>query len=121
MMATSIPLNEMSAGLAAVLGSVFLVCLDSRMDLTEEDAARFAAGLPFPQLVKGIVTFKNVQKCEEYVRQAKNDGIVLCVNADNGKVIVPQVHALPHVCLISMYCSDVTKHKKWVGKYDKVR
>lgn len=121
-MASALPSNEMSLALnsAALAGSITLVHLNSRINLTEEDIPRFTAHLPFLQLAKRIVTFKNVQKCEEYIRQASNDRILLCVNGCDGKVIVPRIHALSQVNVISMYCSDVTEHKKWADNYDKV-
>jgi len=51
----------------------------------------------------------------------KNKRIFLISSGSLGAKIVPQIHDLPQVYAIYIYCANVKYHQEWAQKYSKVR
>ncbi|CAF1489639.1 unnamed protein product [Rotaria sordida] len=50
-----------------------------------------------------------------------NKRTFLITSGGRGKNVVPQIHDLPQLYAIYVYCQDVEGHQKWVSKFSKVR
>jgi tetratricopeptide (TPR) repeat protein len=68
-----------------------------------------------------IRVFENSTECETYIRQSKDDQIVLIASGKLGSVIVPRIHSLRQISSIYIYCSNVSKHQEWASKFPKIR
>jgi hypothetical protein len=61
-------------------------------------------------------------RCINEIREKfANKRIFLISSGSLGARIVPQIHALPQVYAIYIYCINVKAHQEWAAKYDKVR
>jgi hypothetical protein len=67
-----------------------------------------------------VQEFHSVRECEDYIRQAKGSQIMLFINAEAARNIVPQIHDLEQVLWIRLYLFDPEKHKELASKYAKV-
>jgi len=75
----------------------------------------------FRSAINYIRVFENSTECETYIRQSKDDQIVLIASGKLGSVIVPLIHSLRQISLIYIYCLNFSKHQEWASKFPKIR
>jgi hypothetical protein len=62
------------------------------------------------------------ERCVKYIKEQCGVKRVFLVSSGGlGKKIVPQVHDLPQVYAIYIYCADVLYHQEWASKFSKIR
>jgi hypothetical protein len=61
-------------------------------------------------------------RCIHVIREeCENRRVFLVSSGSLGAKIVPQIHDLPQVYAIYIYCANVKYHSEWASKYEKVR
>jgi hypothetical protein len=61
-------------------------------------------------------------RCISFVRdQCADKRVFLICSGSLGKKVVPEVHNLPQIYAIYIYCADVKYHREWTNSYTKVR
>ncbi|CAF0829366.1 unnamed protein product [Rotaria sp. Silwood1] len=74
------------------------------------------------KLDKNLSTFENLEECYKYiVSMLSDDRIVFIVSGQLGKKIVPQIHQIPQIRSIYIYCENMTLHKQWATSFNKVK
>ncbi|CAF0886096.1 unnamed protein product [Adineta ricciae] len=53
--------------------------------------------------------------------KSKDKRVFLVTSGSLGAKIVPQIHELPQVYAIYVYCADVKRHKEWAKNFSKIR
>ncbi|CAF1465795.1 unnamed protein product [Adineta steineri] len=71
--------------------------------------------------INHIRVFDNGNDCEIYIRQSKDDQILLIISGQLGSVIVPSIHSLRQINSIYIYCFNSNKHREWASKFTKIR
>lgn len=72
-------------------------------------------------LDKNLQTFKTISECEEYIKSRPADAcITLIVNGRLGEQIVPNIHELPQISAIYVFCFKKELHEKWAKNHTKV-
>lgn len=62
------------------------------------------------------------ERCVKTIRDDfKTKRIFLVSSGSLGEIIVPQIHDLPQVYTIYIYCANVKRHREWSQKFSKVR
>ncbi|CAF3817571.1 unnamed protein product [Rotaria sordida] len=60
--------------------------------------------------------------CIKFIREkCVNKRTFLITSGGRGKNVVPQIHDLPQLYAIYVYCQDVVGHQQWASKFSKVR
>jgi hypothetical protein len=65
-------------------------------------------------------TYEKTQECEAFIRQKKNDEILLIVTGQIGRQVVPTLHSLSQLTAVFVYCMDKEGNEKWSNNYSKV-
>jgi hypothetical protein len=61
-------------------------------------------------------------RCMKFVRdECANKRVFLIASGSLGRNVVPQIHNLPQIYAIYIYCADVPHNLKWSQQYPKVR
>jgi hypothetical protein len=64
--------------------------------------------------------YKKTDECEGFIRQKKNDEILLIVTGQIGRQVVPTLHSLSQLTTVFVYCMDKEGNEKWSKTYSKV-
>lgn len=61
-------------------------------------------------------------RCKKYVEEdCANKRVFFITTGSLGKDVVPQIHSLPQIYAIYVFCSDLKWHLPWAQSYNKVR
>lgn len=79
----------------------------------------------YEQRIRAIINhlkiFENIDQCEQYIQLiSKEDRVIIIVNDQFSRELVPIIHDLYQVSSIYLYCSDEKKHKQWSKTFSKV-
>lgn len=65
--------------------------------------------------------FQAIEPCQRFVeKRAKNERLVMIVSGRLGQEILRNIHKLPQVASVYVYCMDVETHEKWARTFSKV-
>jgi hypothetical protein len=74
------------------------------------------------KIVPCALATNNCDECKQWLMDYDgNKRIFLIVSNKFGKQLVPDIHSLPSIIAIYVYCMDRTIHTKWTENYSKVR
>lgn len=73
-------------------------------------------------VINNFKKIEDVNQCQRYIEKcSKQDQIVLIASGQLGKEIVPNIHHLPQVVSIYIFCYNVKAHEKWAFQHAKVK
>lgn len=96
-----------------------LVSIHDQVDEIENDIQNV-----FPELrkiVRTIKQFTDTEQCIKFMMNIKDEKIFLIVFDSIGQIIVPQIHQMPQVDAIFVFCRNEALHKEWTAKWTKIR
>jgi hypothetical protein len=96
----------------------YLIWLDSNAKNDQRTQAEFKSIIPCQ-----LLTFNNVDSCEEYVLINPNDRFIFIVSDELGSTITPRIISLKQTITILVYSeSNIAKTKRsWTDQYLTVR
>lgn len=75
----------------------------------------------FEKSFKNVKTYENAETCGTYIRcRPQDEKIILIVSGRLGQSLVPNIHSLPSVQSIYVYCANSDSHERWTSQYPKV-
>lgn len=66
-----------------------------------------------------VHTFNQIESCKAFIEHMYN--ICLIISGSFGEQLVPQIHHLPQVRAIYVFCMNKVKHERWAAHYAKIR
>lgn len=112
-MATALPALDKSN-----LENYTLIWLDQDANVAPENVQ---AQPHFRAAINYLKMFKKSDECSKYIRSlTKEDCVVMIVSGRLGQEIVPEVHPLPQVRAIYVYCMRRDKYEQWAEPFSKV-
>jgi len=73
-------------------------------------------------IVNRFKTFEDANECEKYIRsKSSKQRLLLIVNDQQGRQIIPHIHALRQVISIYIYCKDKNENEQWTNQFSKVK
>ncbi|CAF2713971.1 unnamed protein product [Rotaria sp. Silwood2] len=76
----------------------------------------------FQFLENNLQIFKNLDECKNHIRSiSSQDQIKLIVNDYFGQQFIPEIHCLPQIFSIYIYCRNEQCNYQWTEKYTKVK
>jgi hypothetical protein len=74
------------------------------------------------KIVPCALSTNNYDECKQWLMDYNDKkGIFFIVSNKFGKQLVPDIHSLPSIIAIYVYCTDRKIHTKWTENYSKVR
>ena len=69
-----------------------------------------------------FVIFDDQQKCQHYISSRScSTQVFLIVSGQCGRQLVPQIHHLPQLSCVYVYCMNKQANEEWKKKFVKVR
>ncbi|CAF0765405.1 unnamed protein product [Adineta steineri] len=99
--------------------NVLLVWLDNNIDETSVDCNNTIKQLKL--VVNNINTFTDSKECVEFIQTINNNKVCMIVSGSLGQHIVPQVHCMPQVDTIFIFCNNQEWHKQWAKEWPKIK
>ncbi|UJR23856.1 hypothetical protein I4U23_026831 [Adineta vaga] len=72
------------------------------------------------QIINHLRTFDNADECEQYIRQIKNEKVILIVSGGLGRNIIPRIHDLSQFSACYVFCQDKKANEQWANNYHKI-
>jgi len=73
-------------------------------------------------IVNRFKTFEDGNECEKYIRSiSSKERLLLIVNDQQGREIIPHIHAFRQVTSIYVYCKDKKGNEQWTNQFSKVK
>ncbi|CAF1554687.1 unnamed protein product [Didymodactylos carnosus] len=67
-----------------------------------------------------LKTFNNIDDFKEFIQTYADETFVLLVSGTYGRQIVPEIHSLPQLLAVYVYCSNKARNEEWAKEYIKV-
>jgi hypothetical protein len=73
-------------------------------------------------IINHLKKFQDIEQCQQYIEErSQKDRLVLIVNSQSGRQVVPSIHKLRQVISIYIYCMEKETNKEWTSKFAKVK
>ncbi len=91
------------------------------LDASVNDEKNLAAQKKLRSIINQLKTFDDAEEFMARIRRlCKGDLTVLIVSGELGCIVVPEIHRLPQVSSIYVYCINKAVHEKWSCSHSKV-
>ena len=98
------------------------VWLDEQVEKSVENLELQSKLLKSIPHCSSLIVFDNTYTCEQYLLQYNdNQNIVMIVSGSLGRTCIPNIHHLPAISIIYVYCFDKKAHDLWTLQYKKVK
>ncbi|CAF1113254.1 unnamed protein product [Didymodactylos carnosus] len=94
-----------------------LIWLDAKVKTSKDN---LNTQMQLKKVINFLKIFDNLLECEQYIRRVQNEKVVLIVSGRLGREIVPNIHDLPQLNSIYVYCLDKVSNQQWSNKYQKI-
>ena len=113
-MATALPALDKSN-----LENYTLIWLDQDANAAAEN---IQAQPHFRSAINYLKMFKKSDECTKYIQSlTKDDCVVMIASGRLGQEIIPEIHPLPQVRAIYVYCFNKAKYEPWAKQFSKVK
>ena len=100
------------------LDAFSLIWLDGEMNTTQENRENKKQ---LEESFNHVINFDNSTPCEQHIKcRSQDKRIILIVSGRLGRSLVPNIHSLPSVVSIYIYCGDLESNEQWAAQYPKV-
>ncbi|CAF4372379.1 unnamed protein product, partial [Adineta steineri] len=98
------------------LGKFSLIWLDQNANLSKDIEQRLRS------IINHLKQFQDIEQCHQYIEQSlEQNRLILIVNDEFGKIIIPHIHYIDKLLSIYVYYSDNNIDKQWSSKFQKVK
>ncbi|CAF4533039.1 unnamed protein product, partial [Rotaria sp. Silwood2] len=102
-----------------MIENYLVIWVDDRIDLENEDCQRTLAQLC--GIVNQVDSFKTAEQCIQYLNENKEEtSFVICSGA-LGYHLVPDIHNMPKLDAIYIYCGNKQRHEVWATIWPKIK
>ena len=92
------------------------------LDASVNNDENLAAQKQLRSIINQLRTFDNAEEFMAQIRRiCDGDLTVVIVSGQLGSSVVPEIHRLPQVSSIYVYCMNTAAHQEWSRSYSKVR
>ena len=96
-----------------------LFWLDAEVNLSEHNKT---VQKQLRTIGKQLNAFDDVEQCRRMIEAFnKQERLILIVSGRLGQMLVPDIHSLPQLTAIYVYCRDKTLHEQWARQFCKVK
>jgi tetratricopeptide (TPR) repeat protein len=99
--------------------NVLLIWLDSHINENNEDCRNTISQLR--RAVNNVNKFADSGECIEFINSISNEKACMIISGALGERIVPQVHDMPQVDSIFIFCNNKERHEQWAKDWPKIK
>ena len=100
------------------LQNYLLIWVDGNIDEQNEDCANTLAKLR--SVVREVNLCKTPAQCIKFLNDMDNEKAFIISSGAFGQHLVPEIHDLPQVDAIYIFCGNKTKHEIWAKEWAKI-
>ncbi|CAF3311716.1 unnamed protein product [Rotaria socialis] len=102
-----------------VIKNFLLVWLDANLDESKPDFKNSLTNLQ--QIVVSIRTFIDAEQCIRFIRDIKEEKVVLIISGSLGQTVIPNICTCSQLDSIYVFCSNQSIHEQWTKDMLKVK
>jgi hypothetical protein len=91
-----------------------LVWMDASIDLLEKDYQNMLAQLR--SVVNDVKIFTQSDKCIDFLNTVEVEKVFAITTGYLGQHLMPEIHALPQLDAIYIFCRNKSRHEQWTKK-----
>ena len=96
-----------------------LIWVDVNIDESKPDCQNTLAQLR--AIVNNVNLCTTPDQCIQFLKDTRNEKAFLIVSGSLGQTLVPQIHSLPQLDAIYVFCGDKTRHEQWTKQHPKIK
>jgi hypothetical protein len=96
-----------------------LLWVDANIDQTKKDCQKTLAQLR--NIADDINICTEPQQCIEFLNGIDNHKVFIIASGALGQRLVPNIHDMPQVDSIYIFCGDKSRHEEWIKKWVKIK
>ncbi len=96
-----------------------LIWIDANIDESKQDCQNTLAQLR--SVVNNVNMFKQREQCIQFLNDTEKEKAFIIVSGSLGQHLVPDIHDLPQLDAIYIFCSDKARHEQWTPKWTKIK
>jgi tetratricopeptide (TPR) repeat protein len=102
-----------------VMANFLLIWVDARFDRSNEDCQYTLAKLQ--SVVNHVKTFTEPRLCIQYLHSIDNEKAFVISSGSLGEHLVPNIHPMPQVDTIYIFCKNKSQHEQWTKNWAKIK
>jgi tetratricopeptide (TPR) repeat protein len=102
-----------------IVQNFLLVWVDASIDQSKKDCQNTLAQLR--NIVNDVNICTEPEQCIQYLNNIDNEKAFIIASSALGQYLVPNIHAMPQVDAIYIFCGNKSRHEEWTKKWDKVK
>jgi tetratricopeptide (TPR) repeat protein len=96
-----------------------LIWIDANIDESKQDCQNTLTQLR--SVVNNINMYTKADQCIQFLNDTQNEKAFIIVSGSLGQHLVPDIHALPQLDAIYIFCGDKSRHEPWAKKWTKIK
>ena len=96
-----------------------LIWVDANIDESKQDCENTLTQLR--SVVNNVNIFTQQDQCVHFLNETKNEKAFIIVSGSLGQHLVPDIHALPQLDAIYIFCGYKSRHEQWTKKWAKIK
>jgi tetratricopeptide (TPR) repeat protein len=96
-----------------------LIWIDANIDLSEEEYQNMLAELR--DVVNDVKIFTQPDECTHFLNTVNVEKVFVITSGHLGQHLVPDIHALPQLDAIYIFCGNKPRHEQWAKQWIKIK
>jgi tetratricopeptide (TPR) repeat protein len=96
-----------------------LIWVDSNIDKSKEVSQNIVAQLR--SVVNDVNIFTQPKQCIQFLNELEDEKVFVIISESLGQELVPNIHNLPQVDAIYIFCRNKSQHEKWTKEWIKIK
>jgi tetratricopeptide (TPR) repeat protein len=102
-----------------IVQNFLLIWVDANIDQSKKDCQNTLAQLR--NIVNDVNICTEPEQCIQCLNDIDKEKAFIIVSGALGQHLVPNIHAMPQVDAIYIFCGNKSQHEEWTKKWDKVK
>ena len=96
-----------------------LIWVDASIDESKQDCQNTLAQLR--SVVNDVNIFTQPDQCMEFLNEIQDEKAFVIASGALGQHLVPDIHALPQLDAIYIFCGNKSRHEQWTKEWIKIK
>jgi hypothetical protein len=102
-----------------IVQNFLLIWVDASIDQSKKDCQNTLAQLR--NIVNDVNICTEPEQCIQCLKSIDNEKAFIIASGALGQHLVPNIHAMPQVDAIYIFCGNKSRHEEWTTKWDKIK
>ncbi|CAF1426285.1 unnamed protein product [Adineta steineri] len=99
--------------------SYLLIWVDANIDQADKDCQDTLAQLT--NVINDVSLCTEPNQCIEVLNKVDNERAFVITSGSLGQHLVPEIHSMPQLDAIYIFCGNKSRHEEWVQKWTKIK